>query len=329
MRILVTGGAGYIGSHMTRMLVARGHQAVVLDSMEHGHKESLPPEATLIVGNVADTETLHKAFSGGTIDGVLHFAGFISVEESVREPKKYFQNNLVAPISLLDAMVEANLKYIIFSSTSAVYGNPKTIPIPEDHPKEPRSPYGLSKLCFEDVLALYDRNSAIRSISLRYFNASGASMDGAFGESHVPEPHIIPNAVMAAQGKIPEFTLFGTDYQTPDGTCIRDYIHVEDLCEAHMLALEALLGGHTTGAYNVGTGEGISNREIIAAVKKISGADFPVRDMPKRAGDSDRLVADSTNLQKEFGWKPKYSDIDTIVSSAWKWHTSHPNGYGH
>lgn len=327
MRILVTGGAGYIGSHMMRMFAAQNTSTVVVDTMANGHKEALPDSTTLVEGSIGDREIIKKVFSMGPFDGVLHFSGSISVEESVANPKKYLENNLLSPIILLEAMEEASVLFLIFSSTAAVYGNPTVVPIPEDHPKNPTSPYGLSKLCFEDVLALYGRKGTIRSISLRYFNASGASLDGAHGEAHTPEQHIIPNAMRVALGINKEFLFFGTDYQTPDGTCIRDYIHVEDLCQAHILALDALIGGHMGGAYNVGTGNGISNREVIQAVKKISGVDFPVREMPKRPGDSDKLIADPTKLMKEFGWKPKYSDLQTIVETAWKWHKSHPNGY--
>jgi UDP-glucose 4-epimerase len=324
MRILVTGGAGYIGSHMTRLLVKAGHTPVVLDSLEFGHRQALPSSVKLYVGNVSDEKILKQVFQN-KIDAVIHFAGYISVPESVTNPTKYMVNNFLSPIQLLIALVRYSIKYIIFSSTAAVYGQPETVPIPESHPKNPTSPYGLSKLCFEQVLGYYDRQFDLKSISLRYFNACGANPNGRFGEDHSPEGHIIPNAIKAAINHTP-FTLFGTDFPTPDGTCIRDYIHIDDLCSAHLLALDALKNGHKTGVFNAGTGTGHSNQEIIKVIKKVAG-DFPVKLAPRRPGDPAKLVADSTRLQKELGWKPRSSDISTIIKSAFKWHSSHPKGY--
>lgn len=326
MRILVTGGTGYIGSHMVRMLMARGHNILVLDSMEFGYKEAIPDQATLIQGNVGDSSAVDKALSTYGVEAVIHFAGYISVEESVRNPKKYFHNNLVAPIGLLEAMEAHRVDKLIFSSTAAVYGEPETIPIPEDHPKNPTNPYGLSKWCFEHYLAIADRHKKIRSISLRYFNAAGASLDGMHGEAHNPEIHIIPLGLAAAMEQ-KEFYLYGEDYPTKDGSCVRDYIHIEDLCQAHMLALDALENGHKTAIYNVGTGTGITNKEVIAQIKKETGVDFSVVVKARRAGDPAQLVADPTRLKKEFGWSPQHSDIATIVSTAWKWHRQHPGGY--
>ena len=224
-------------------------------------------------------------------------------------------------------MQEHGVDKIIFSSSAAVYGNPTVIPIPENHMKNPTSPYGLSKWCFEELLRVTDYQHHIRSISLRYFNACGASLDGQFGEAHNPETHIIPLAIRAAAGSLKEFVLFGTDYPTRDGSCLRDYIHVEDLAEAHLLALDALTNGHHTDAFNLATGDGTTNKEVVAAVKKVTGLDFTTRETGRRAGDPHSLVADSTRFKNEFGWQPKYSDLTTIVSSAWKWHKSHPNGY--
>jgi UDP-glucose 4-epimerase len=327
MNILVTGGAGYIGSHMARMLVARKHAVVILDSMEYGHREAVPREATLTPGNVNDPKLLAKIFSDHKIDGVIHFAGYISVAESVADPRKYMQNNVISPIALLEAMKKAAVNAIIFSSTAAVYGNPQKVPIPEDHPKNPVSPYGLSKWCFEELLQVYDRSFGVRSASLRYFNAAGASLDGKFGEAHDPETHLIPLACEAALGKRAEILLYGTDYKTKDGTAMRDYIHVEDLCESHLLVLEALLGGHASGAYNVGTGVGKSVREVLAQVERASGRKLPIRQAARRAGDAQELVADSSKLTAEFGWKPKHSDLKTVVETAWKWHSKHQNGY--
>ncbi len=327
MNILVTGGAGYIGSHMTRMLLARGHKPVVLDSMEHGFAAAVPKEAVFVEGNVSDKEKILDIFSKHAIDGVIHFAGYISVGESVENPIKYMANNLVAPTALLEAMREAKVSSLIFSSTAAVYGNPKQVPIPEDHGKEPVSPYGLSKWAFEALLGVYDRSFGVRSASLRYFNASGASLDGKYGEHHEPETHLIPIACEVALGKRPEMTVFGADYDTPDGTAVRDYIHVEDLCEAHLVVLEALREGKGSGAYNVGTGVGHSVKEVLAEVKKVSGVDFPVREVARRPGDAAVLVADSSRLKKEFGWEPKHSSLSEIVESAWGWHKNHPDGY--
>ncbi len=327
MNILVTGGAGYIGSHMVRMLVARGHMPVVVDSLEYGHREALPPDVPLIVGNIKNKETLDPIFSTYKIEAVLHFAGYLMVEESVRDPIKYMKNNIIAPMTILAAMHERGIDKIIFSSTAAVYGNPATIPIPESHAKNPTSPYGLSKWCFEELLRVTDYQHHIRSISLRYFNACGASLDGRFGEAHNPETHIIPLAIRAALGGQKEFTLYGTDYPTRDGSCLRDYIHVEDLAEAHLLALDALAKGHKTDVYNLATGDGTTNKEVVATVKKVTGVKFPVREAGRRAGDPHSLIADPSKFMKEFAWKPKYSDIDTIVSSAVTWHKTHPNGY--
>lgn len=327
MKVLVTGGAGYIGSNMVRMLVARGHTPIVVDSLEYGHKEAIPKSVPLIVGNIKDKDTLDPVFAKYNIAAVIHFAGYIMVEESVREPIKYMKNNIIAPMTLLALMQEYGVDKIIFSSSAAVYGNPTTIPIPESHAKNPTSPYGLSKWCFEELLRVTDYQHHIRSISLRYFNACGASLDGENGEDHNPETHIIPLAIRTALGGQKEFQLYGTDYPTRDGSCLRDYIHVEDLAEAHLLALDALTHGHQTDVYNLATGEGTTNKEVISAVKKVTGIDFSVRETGRRVGDPHSLVADPTKFKKEFGWKPKYSDIETIVSSAWRWHKNHPNGY--
>lgn len=327
MNILVTGGAGYIGSNMVRMLMARGRTPVVLDSLQYGHRQAIPQNVPLIVGNIKDKETLDPIFAKYHIEAVIHFAGYLMVEESVREPIKYMYNNLIYPITLLNVMRDHKVDKIIFSSSAAVYGNPQKVPIPEDHPKNPTSPYGLSKWCFEELLRVFHHDTGIRSISLRYFNACGAALDGANGEDHTPETHIIPVAIRTAMGKQKEFFLYGTDYPTRDGTCLRDYIHIEDLAEAHLLALDALAQGHTTEVYNVATGDGTTNKEVVTEVQKVTGIQFAVKEAPRRAGDPHSLVADPTKFKKEFGWQPKYSDIHSIVTSAWKWHQSHPDGY--
>lgn len=327
MKILVTGGAGYIGSHMTRMLAQRGYEPVVLDTFEFGHRQALPPEVPVITGNVGDADLIKQVFHDHNIEGVLHFAGYIQVEESVRLPIKYMKNNVIAPVTLLDGMKEAGVKHIIFSSTAAVYGNPVTPLISEDHKKDPVSPYGLSKWVFEELLRVYDRSFGIRSIALRYFNAAGASLDGKHGEMHSPESHLIPLACATALGERKEFSLFGTDYNTHDGTALRDYIHVEDLCEAHILVLEALVSGHGTDVYNVGTGAGVSVQEVVDVVTELVGHTFSVRTLARRAGDAAVLVSDPKRLMNEFGWKPKHSDIRSIIASALTWHTTHPEGY--
>jgi UDP-glucose 4-epimerase len=327
MKILVTGGAGYIGSHMTRMLIRRGFEAVVLDTLEYGHREAVPEQAPLVVGNVSDTEVLRSIFSTHHIDGVMHFAGYLQVEESVRFPIKYMRNNVIGPVSLLECMKEADVRNILFSSTAAVYGNPQTVPIPETHPKQPVSPYGLSKWAFEELLRVYDRSFGLKSISLRYFNAAGASLDGNHGEHHNPETHIIPLACLTALGKRPEFSLFGTDYETPDGSALRDFIHIEDLCDAHIKAMEALLNGHKTDQFNIGTSVGTSVKMLVDEVRRAVGHDFPVKEAGRRPGDPPTLVADASKISKEFGWKPTHSDIKTVVASALAWHTSHPTGY--
>lgn len=327
MNILVTGGAGYIGSHMVRMLIRLGHRVTVIDTLENGHRAALPKGVTLIEANVSNKESLHTIFAGSAIAAVIHFAGYINVEESVREPYKYFFNNVLNAYNLLESMETHGVKHIIFSSTAAVYGTPQTDILSEDHPKLPTNPYGLSKWNFEELLHYFDQKGTIRSISLRYFNAAGASFDGNYGEDHAPETHIIPLAIRTARGQQKRFSLFGTRYPTYDGTCVRDYIHVEDLCSAHMLMLDALASGHKTGAYNVGTGVGISNREVVRVVKKVTGVDFPVTESDPRPGDPHTLVADATRLRKEFDWKPNYSDISSIVESAWNWSNTHGHGY--
>ncbi len=327
MRILVTGGAGYIGSQMVRQLVEKKIDAVVVDSLENGHRAAVAPGVPLLVGDIGDEEFRREIFSRARFDAVMHFAGYIEMKESMENPAKYFRNNTAYTNALLDAMVHANVRRFVFSSSAGVYGNPTQVPIPEDHSTLPTNPYGESKLMVERILAWFDVAHGVRSICLRYFNASGATLDGAFGEDHPGESHIIPLALQAAQAGAP-FKLYGDDYPTRDGTCIRDYVHVIDLCDAHLLALDALMRGHATAVYNVGIGRGYSNREIVDAARRISGIEFQVEIAPRRPGDANESVADSARLRQEFGWTPRYSDLDTIVGSAWQWHKTHPNGYG-
>lgn len=324
--MLVTGGAGYIGSHMVAMLAARGITPVVLDSMEFGHRASLDPSVKVYQGNVHDAVLIKSIITDHAISAVVHFAGYLLVEESVKDPIKYMKNNVIGPIAMLEVMKETGVKQIIFSSTAAVYGTPTITPIPEDHPKTPVSPYGLSKWCFEEMLNQYNKLAGIRSISLRYFNAAGAGSSNR-GEDHATETHLIPLACQTALGLRKDISVYGTDYPTPDGTAVRDYIHIEDLCEAHLSALDALANGHKTDNYNVGTGQGQSVMEVLGVVQKVAGIDFPIIKAARRPGDPAELVADATKLKKEFSWKPQHSDISSIVSSAWHWHKNYPKGY--
>lgn len=326
MKILVTGGAGYIGSQMTRQLIERGDEVVVFDNLEEGHKAAVLSETTLVAGDIHDQKALASIFNQYKFDVVMHFAGVISMAESMENPYKYFYTNTFGALSLIEIMVKFNVKKLIFSSTAGVYGDPLHSPIKEDDPKNPTNPYGESKLMVERMLSWYDKIYNLRSISLRYFNAAGASLDGQFGEDHKEETHILPLAIKAALTKRP-FTLYSTDYQTKDGSCIRDYVHVVDLCRAHLLALDALLKDHKTDAFNIGPGIGFSNKEVIETIKKVTGIDFKVEIGERRAGDADELIADVSKIKKELGWQPKYSDLATIVKTAWAWHKTHPQGY--
>lgn len=327
MKILVTGGAGYIGSQMVRQLIENKIDVVVADSLENGHRAAVPSDVPLLVGNLGEWVFLRELMARGPFDAVIHFGGYISVKESVQDPARYFRNNVAYTNQLLEAMVEADVKQLVFSSSAAVYGNPITVPIAEDQPHKPINPYGESKLMVEHMLPWFESRFGLRAISLRYFNAAGATLDGQYGEDHPDESHIIPLALRAALARQP-FQIFGDDYPTRDGTCVRDYIHVVDLCDAHLRALEALQRGHRTDAYNVGIGAGYTNLEIAQTVRRVSGIEFENKMAPRRPGDPAELVADSTRLRQELGWQPRHSDLDTIVGSAWKWHQSHPRGYG-
>jgi len=318
--ILVTGGAGYIGSFMVKALLDRGDQVVVFDNLKRGHENAVDDRAVLVVGDILNKNDLNSLFKNYDFDAILHFAGLISVEESSKDPELYYENNVVGSSNLFDEAVSSNIKNFIFSSTAAVYGNPIEVPIPEDHPKNPASPYGETKLKTELKLEeLRASDSSVNYAILRYFNACGASLDGSMGESHNPETHIIPLAIKSAINNS-EFKLFGTDYDTKDGTCIRDYIHVLDLVNAHILALEKILADGGAYCYNVGTGKGFTNKEVAEMVKKVSGVDFPVIEVERRVGDSSELVADVKKIKEELKFDPQYSDLQTIVESAWKWH---------
>jgi len=318
MKVLVVGGAGYIGSHMVKMLHQTGHHVVTLDSLSNGYRDAVL-FGEFIEGDIADRQFLDQLFNKHQFDGVMHFASFIQVGESFEKPSMYYENNLSNTLTLLAAMVDAGIKSFIFSSTAAIFGEPEYVPIDELHKKHPVNPYGHSKLMVEQILNDFDNAYGLKSICLRYFNAAGADADGVLGERHIPETHLIPLVLQAASGRRNNISIFGTDYDTPDGTCIRDYIHIEDICSAHLLALESLFKGCESRAYNMGNGQGYSVREVIDMVKHITGADFKVIEAPRRKGDAARLVADSKQLQAELGWSPKYPELETIIQHAWNW----------
>lgn len=319
MKILVTGGAGYIGSFMVKRLLSDNHEVTVVDSLERGHKDAIDPRASLKTGNLADSSFLAEVFNGSSFDAIIHFAAYISMGESMEKPLMYFENNTFTTAKFFDEAIKHGVKKIIFSSTAGVYGNPVQVPIPEDHQKNPENPYGESKLMVEKILSWYQKIHGLNFIVLRYFNACGAALDGSMGEAHDPETHLIPCAMKAALTNSP-FTLFGTDYATPDGTCVRDYIHVLDLVDAHVRALHKL--GDTEGGffYNVGTGKGFSNKEVVDVIKKVSGVDFEVKIGQRRPGDANELVADASRIMRDLQFNPQHSDLETIVKSAWDWH---------
>lgn len=320
MRILVTGGGGYIGSFMTKRLLDDGYEVVVIDNLVRGHAEVIDKRAIALNSDFSDEKSLEDLFSQKQIDSVIHFAGFISMGESMVSPGMYFLNNSFGVVKLLEKMVKHNVKNFIFSSTAGVYGDPIIIPIPEDHPKTPTNPYGQSKLMVEEMLSWYQKIYSLSFISLRYFNASGAALDASMGENHLPETHIIPNAIRCALTQ-KTFELYGNDYDTTDGTCIRDYIHVLDLVEAHILALKKLEKDSGGYVYNVGVGKGYSNKEVLEMVKKVSGINFLISGKPRREGDANMLIADPTKINQELGFIPKHSDLETIVKTAWEWHS--------
>jgi UDP-glucose 4-epimerase len=318
MKVLVVGGAGYIGSHMVKMLSRAGHQVTTLDNLSNGYRDAVK-YGDFIEGDIADVGLLNKLFTQNLFDGVMHFASYIQVGESVEKPSMYYRNNVTNTQVLLDAMVEHGIKNFIFSSTAATFGEPEYTPIDEAHPQKPINPYGHSKLMVEQILRDFDHAYGLTSVSLRYFNAAGADPDGELGERHIPETHLVPLVLQAASGRRGNITIFGVDYDTPDGTCIRDYIHVNDLCSAHLLGLEHLVAGGESKAFNMGNGQGYSIKEVIDVAKKVTGNDFSVSLGERRDGDPARLVADSTLLQKELGWKPEYADLETIIRHAWAW----------
>jgi UDP-glucose 4-epimerase len=325
MNILVTGGAGYVGSHAARFLDRAGHEVWIYDNLSQGHRGAVLP-GRLIEGDLADGNELRSVLRARRIEAVMHFAANALVGESVENPAKYYRNNVVGALNLLDAMRDADVRRIVFSSTTAVYGAPERVPIVEDEPKQPINPYGFTKLVIERALEDYARAYGIGWAALRYFNAAGASPDGDLGEHHDPESHLIPIVLQVALGQREAITIFGEDYPTPDGTCIRDYVHVDDLADAHLRALDRLQPGEGL-KLNLGTGRGHSVREIIESCRRVTGQPIPERSGERRAGDPPKLVADSSRAQSLLGWRPRYTELDDIVATAWKWHKSHPDGY--
>ena len=315
--ILVIGGAGYIGSHTVRMLARKRYNPVVLDNLSKGHREAVGP-FPFEQGDLADKALLSRVFKQYGVKAVMHFAAFIEVGESVSNPSKYYHNNVAKVLNLLDAMVENNVRYFVFSSTAATFGEPVRAKIDETHPQLPINPYGNTKLAVEKMLADFDTAYGLKATALRYFNASGADDSGEIGESHTPETHLIPLVLQAAAGKRPSIKVFGTDYPTPDGTCIRDYVHVNDLADAHILALEKMFKDNTSERFNLGSGSGYSVAELIAQAKAVTGVDFKVETAPRRAGDPAVLVADSAKARRVLGWQPQYN-LRRIIQTAWNW----------
>ena len=333
--VVVTGGAGYVGSHAVKALAAQGRDVIVFDNMIAGHADAIARIARaypgqrieLIQGDTSDLGLLMSLFERAKPSAVMHFAAWLSVADSVRDPAGYYRNNVIATLTLLDAMVKTGIMRFVFSSTCAVFGEPQTVPIDESHPRKPINAYGETKLAIENALTHFDRAYGLRSIALRYFNAAGADPDGLLGEDHEPEVHLIPLAIRAATGG-DALKIFGDDYPTPDGTCQRDYVHVSDLADAHLLALAKLEAGAGSAVYNLGNGTPLSVREVIDAVQRVSGRQVPVVMAPRRPGDPARLFAANRLATGELGWRPRLAAIDEIVGTAWRWHASHPAGFG-
>ena len=325
MRVLVCGGAGYIGSNITAKLAAEGHEPVVFDNLSKGHKSAIG-ETEFVEGDLADSRLLVKTLEKYSIEAVMHFAAFIEVGESVQVPLRYYRNNLCCTENLLTAMETVGVEKFVFSSTAAVYGVPQNVPITEDSPTEPINPYGHTKLDVEKMCRYQSRAGKLNYAALRYFNACGAGSNATLGEDHRPESHLIPLTILAAMGKRSDIKIYGTDYDTPDGTCIRDYIHIDDLCRAHLLALNKLQTEREL-ICNLGNGKGYSVREVIETVRKVTGKNFTVDETERRPGDSPILTADATRAKSEIGWKIEKPDLEEMVSTAWQWHSNNPNGY--
>ena len=327
MRLLVLGGAGYIGSHTAVELLDRGHEVVIADNLITGYKQPVPKEAVFYQGDIRDYNFLNNLFKTEKIDAVIHFAAFSLVGESVTNPLKYYENNLYGTKVLLQAMIDNNVDKIVFSSTAATYGEPENIPILESDRTCPTNPYGETKLAMEKMMKWSANAYQLRYVSLRYFNACGAHKSGKLGEAHNPESHLIPLVLQVPNGKRESVSIYGTDYDTPDGTCIRDYIHVTDLAEAHILAVEYLMKGGESNVFNLGNGVGYSVREVIETARKVTGHPIPAVEIPRRAGDPARLVASGEKAKTVLGWEPKITSLEDIIRSAWVWHSTHPNGY--
>lgn len=325
MAILVTGGAGYIGSTVTRLLAARGYEAVVFDNLSTGHAQAVPAGVPLIEGDIGDAGALDKVFKEHKIDTVMHFAALIEAGESMKTPIPFFRNNTASALNLLDCMHRAGVERFVFSSTAALFGNPERLPIAEDDKLAPTNAYGESKLLVERMLDWLNQIHGLKFAALRYFNAAGAASPD-HGEAHKPESHLVPLVLQVALGQRPAISIFGTDYETRDGTCVRDYVHVSDLATAHVLALEALKTRDKL-RFNLGNGEGFTVREVIETARKVTGHAIPANEMPRRAGDPATLVASSVRIRTELGWKPEFAKLDDIIGSAWEWHRRHPNGY--
>ena len=327
MSVLVTGGAGYIGSHAVKALRAAGREVVIYDNLSAGHRAAAKSAgAPLEIGDIRNVPRLREVMKGHGVEAVMHFAASLSVGGSVKDPVAYYDNNVGGALAVLRAMVESGVAHLIFSSTAATFGNPGETPITEDHPQQPINAYGETKLAIERALPHFERAYGIRSVTLRYFNAAGADPDGVLGEDHHPEEHVIPRALDAAVGR-GTFAIHGDDYDTPDGTCLRDYVHVADLASAHLLALDSLRAGRPSAAYNLGSGRATSVREVLSAVQRVTGCRVTFTAGPRRAGDPAVLYASSARIRRELAWTPKYEDIDVIVETAWRWRDSHPHGY--
>ncbi len=327
MAILVCGGAGYIGSHNVRALLERGQETIVADNLNTGHRAAVHPAARLYVGDICDAAFLNRIFTEHSIEAVLHFAAVSLVGESMEQPLGYFRNNVHGMQVLLETMVRHGTDRIVFSSSAAVYGEPENVPIREDAPVRPGNPYGESKLIMERMMRWVGKAHGVRFISLRYFNVAGAIEDASLGEDHRPESHLVPILLQVPLGRREALTVYGDDYPTPDGTCVRDYIHVSDLTDAHLKALDHLAAGNAGGVFNLGNGRGFSVREMLDAARRVTGRPIPVTVGPRRPGDPARLVASADKARDELGWQPRFTDMESIIDSAWKWHKTHPHGF--
>lgn len=328
MATLVLGGAGYIGSHTVDRLIEKGEKTIVVDSLVTGHRQAVNKDVKFYQGDIADKDFMRQVFKENSdIDAVIHFAAYSLVAESMKKPLKYFDNNTAGMVKLLEVMNEFSIDKIVFSSTAATYGIPEEVPIKETTPQNPINPYGESKLMMEKIMRWADKAYGIKFVPLRYFNVAGAKPDGSIGEDHMPETHLLPIVLQVAMGKRDKLQIFGDDYNTPDGTNIRDYVHPLDLADAHILAVDYLKAGNPSTAFNLGSSTGFSNREILEAARKVTNKEIPAEIAPRRGGDPDVLVASSTKAREVLGWKPQFDDISKIIETAWKWHTLHPEGY--